>query len=654
MAKKSSWNPFAFVPTQVTIITSAVYIALFAVLLWVHLSVPSAPSNPTPVKGVNLTQAWLDLDFISDGYHPFDSRRNDVVRGYLVKRIEEILEGNGAEYKVVGKPENTSIALAGKGTEPITVWTYDPSNVTFVDDWRQMPWTCYGESQNVLVYIRGKNDQEGDWWNASKKYDGPGGALVNAHYDSVSSGYGSTDDGVGVVTVLQLISYFTTKDHQPERGLVALLNNGEENGLYGAHNYLRHPLSQFAHTFLNLEGAGAGGRATLFRSTDAEVTSFYSKSPYPFGSVLSGDGFKRGLVRSGSDYSVFTQNLGMRGLDVAFFEPRARYHTAQDSAKETSPDSLWHMLSASLETIKAMTSYQGSEFDGSPTQNGRLDLKKGSDGVWWDMFGLAFAVMRLPTLFALSVTLLTVAPVLLIVLEVIIARNDKWYPFSRKAYLHSHDDDEPVQLSGFRGFFRFPIASIVATAAVVALGYLVTKINPYIAYSSEYAVWAMMLTAWSAVAWFILAGADRVRPTALQRMYCLLWLYILSWIILVAATVGENNFKLASGYFVVVYNAVRIISVAIVARFANYGAYSELLLTSFHVLGCLCRPTHLLLRAVWITHKSKVRGTRHQRHRRDRCGVHQACQPIFEDVAQSKPRPCWQYQGCGRGGGRGD
>lgn len=165
-------------------------------------------------------------------------------------------------------------------------------------------------------------------------------------------------------------------------------------------------------------------------------------------------------------------------------------------------------------------------------------------------------MIQLSTLFALSITLLTAAPVFLTVLEVIIARNDKWYPFSRKRYLHSSDDDEPVQLNGFRGFFRFPIAFLAATAAVVALAYLLAKINPLIAYGSEFSVWAMMLSAWFAVAWFILAGADRVRPTALQRMYCLIWLYVLSWIALVAATVGENNFQLASGYFVVIYNAV--------------------------------------------------------------------------------------------------
>jgi len=288
MAKKSSWNPIAFVPAQVTIISSAVYIALFAVLIWVHSSVPAAPSDPTPIKGLNLSQAWLDLDFITDGYHPMDSRRNAVVREYLLHRIEQVLEGNGVGYKVVGEG-NGSVGVGGE-EKAVTVFARDSSNSTFADAWRGQPWTCYGESENVMVYIRGKRDVAGEWWEDGGEYEGPSGVLVNAHYDSVASGYGATDDGVGVATVLQLISYFTSRDQQPERGIVVLLNNGEEAGLFGAQYFTQHPLARFTHTFLNLEGAGAGGRAALFRSTDAEVTAFYSKSPSPFGTAISGDG----------------------------------------------------------------------------------------------------------------------------------------------------------------------------------------------------------------------------------------------------------------------------------------------------------------------------------------------------------------------------
>ncbi|KAK4986258.1 hypothetical protein LTR66_007758 [Elasticomyces elasticus] len=564
-SKSKSWNPVAFAPWPVTIYATVVYLGLFAALLVVHHVVPSAPTNPAPEKGINMTQAWRDLQELSNNLHPYNSRRNDEVHDWLLLRIEDILKSNDVDFNVDNVQHINTGFRPWNATKPAPVTLFNDmvSNITFANGFVSPNGTIttYFEGTNIMVYVRGSEDAAGEWWKQSEalrksgKRSGKGGVLVNAHYDSVATGFGATDDGVGVVSLLQLISYFTTPGQQPKKGIVVLFNNGEEDNLNGAHAFLRHPLSRFTHTFLNLEGAGAGGRATLFRSTDAEVTKFYAKSPNPFGSTISADGFKKGFVRSGTDYSVFNGDGGLRGLDVAFMEPRARYHTDQDDARDTSIDSLWHMLSTALATTKSMASDRSTEFDGSVTENGRVDTGSGSDGVWFDIFGRAFAVMQLHTLFAISVTLLVITPVVFVALDVVLRKSDRWYLFARKRYLHSSENDDPVELNGWRGFFRFPVAFVVATAAVVGLAFLLTKFNPYIAYSSEYSVWSMLLTAWFAVIWFLLKGIDTVRPSALTRMYSLIWLYVGAWIALVAATIGENRFKIGSGYFIVVYFA---------------------------------------------------------------------------------------------------
>jgi hypothetical protein len=125
--------------------------------------------------------------------------------------------------------------------------------------------------------------------------------------------------------------------------------------LVGAPSYLRVCALIWEDSFLNLEGAGAGGRATLFRSTDMEVTKWYKQCKRPFGTVVSGDGFKQGLVKSQTDYKVFTENLGMRGLDVAFWEPRSRYHTQDDDVKHSELHGLYRycfgLISCSIEGI---------------------------------------------------------------------------------------------------------------------------------------------------------------------------------------------------------------------------------------------------------------------------------------------------------------
>jgi hypothetical protein len=62
----------------VTITTAVVYLAIFIPIIIIHETVPSAPKNPTVYRGLNLTEAWLDLAELTNGYHPYNSRRNDT------------------------------------------------------------------------------------------------------------------------------------------------------------------------------------------------------------------------------------------------------------------------------------------------------------------------------------------------------------------------------------------------------------------------------------------------------------------------------------------------------------------------------------------------------------------------------------------------
>ena len=553
--KTTFHNPFAFTPLPVTIITSLVYLALIVSLLLVHHTVPEAPGN---LAGTNLTEAWLDLQTLTNGFHPFNSQRNDYIRDWLLQRVTAIVMQNGASLASYPSSGGTLEQVHGSSEDAaIVIFSDNVSNVSFQFDQKgkaPVP-SVYFEGTNIIVYIRGSEDDPDDWFLTNKKPQSKGGVLVNAHYDSVSIGFGATDDGIGVVSILQLIKYFSSEGQQPKKGIVALLNNGEEDYLNGALAFGVHPISKFPHTFLNLEGAGAGGRATLFRSTDTEVTRYYQSSKYPFGAVVSGDAFKRGIIRSETDYSVFTKEYGMRGLDVAFMEPRSRYHTSQDDARHTSQASLYHMLSAALSTMQGLTSDTSTTFEGKDPAKGKVASGKGSTGVWFDIFGSAMAVFRLRTLFALSVTLLVVAPLSLIVIGAILYKVDKLYLFSSSKHHHHAEGDDSVPTKGWRGAFRWPIAFILATAAVVGLAFLVSDVNPYILSSSQYSVWSMMISAWVFVAWFCTRTADYLRPTAFQRAYNLIWAFIVGWLILIVTTVFERNPKLAGGYLMVFYFA---------------------------------------------------------------------------------------------------
>ncbi|KAI9692180.1 MAG: hypothetical protein M1822_006410 [Bathelium mastoideum] len=545
--------PIAFSPIPVTIIVVLVHAALIVSLLYTHLVLPPGSTRASTYPAVDLPGAWRDLQELSNGFHHFNTKRNDVIHNWLLSRIESILKNNKVDFET-----NASHLSSPAFPAPVVLFDDRTSNVSI----SVRTYSTYFESTNIIVYIRGTDDGAEDWWKLNRAYEGQGGVLVNAHYDSVSTGFGATDDGAGVVTVLQLIAHFTSEGNRPKRGIVALLNNGEEDFLNGANAFAKHPISQFPRTFLNLEGAGSGGRATLFRSTDTEVTKAYKNSPYPFGTVSSDDGFKRGLIRSGTDYQVFTSVLGLRGLDVAFMDPRSNYHTDRDNTKHSSKGSLWHMMSAALATMESLTSDDNLALDKTEPGEGSA----GSKAVWFDLYGLTFAVFELNALFAISVTLLVVGPLILIVLQITLSRAGKWYPFSRKQPLDFEDVDNTVPglpLDGFRGFFRPITTMIISTAVVVALAFLLAKVNSDVIYSHQDAVWTMMLTAFATTSWFCLRGADFTRPTALQRFYTLFWLYIISYILLVGATILERNFEIAGIYFVVLYSAAMLFALLI-------------------------------------------------------------------------------------------
>ncbi len=91
-------NPFSFRPGPVTFWTTVTYLALLAPLIIINENTPPAPASKSPVKHINLTQAWLDLATITKGYHPYNSHYNDELREFLLHRIRSILDKNDVDW----------------------------------------------------------------------------------------------------------------------------------------------------------------------------------------------------------------------------------------------------------------------------------------------------------------------------------------------------------------------------------------------------------------------------------------------------------------------------------------------------------------------------------------------------------------------------
>jgi hypothetical protein len=142
-------NPFAFQPAQVTFWT-IIYFLLLAPIIYIHEVVPEAPAQALE-PGINITQAWADLSTLSRNPHPYNSRQNDVVRDWLLGRLQAIREEN-------------------KAYEIMTIFSDNESNITKVDSGEQGRSPTQGsslesrrigtyfEGNNIVVYIHGKDD----------------------------------------------------------------------------------------------------------------------------------------------------------------------------------------------------------------------------------------------------------------------------------------------------------------------------------------------------------------------------------------------------------------------------------------------------------------------------------------------------------------
>lgn len=308
-----------------TSLTLFVFLSVVATVLlsWYDNTLRYLVALPTTkLEKKVLDSSWLSLQEIARYPHTYTSEYNDYVHDLLEDEITQLIEG--VDYAEYDNDLNYT------------------NNVVFKTKYLNYDSVSYYESNNLVVRLNGT------------KPELPA-LLLSAHFDSVPSSYGVTDDGFGVATLLGLLEYFTAKGvAQPQRTIVFNFNNNEEFGLYGATAFLSHPWFKQVRYFLNLEGTGAGGKAVLFRGTDYGIIKYFKSVRYPHGTSLYQQGFNNHLIRSETDYKVYKEKGGIRGLDLAFYKPRDIYHTAGDNIKNVNSLSLWHMLSNSLDFANAI------------------------------------------------------------------------------------------------------------------------------------------------------------------------------------------------------------------------------------------------------------------------------------------------------------
>ena len=167
--------------------------------------------------------------------------------------------------------------------------------------------------------------------------------LLAAHYDSVPTGPGATDNGSGVATALETLR--ALKAAPPLRNdVIFLFTDGEERGLLGARAFVeQHPWAGDVGVVLNLDTRGNTGPALMLATSDEGgwvVDEFAKATPYPMTTSDSVAFFKRS--GGNSDLSVFL-DAGWAGLQVSSTGGISHYHGALDNVAELDERSLQHL-----------------------------------------------------------------------------------------------------------------------------------------------------------------------------------------------------------------------------------------------------------------------------------------------------------------------
>ncbi len=234
---------------------------------------------------------------------------------------------------------------------------------------RQTAWTCAPRFSacapvtNLSVMLPGRQES--------------GAVLVVAHTDSVAAGPGAADDGAGVAVLLEVARALEASPRLA-RPVRLVLTDGEEAGLLGAQAFVdSDPGAAGSFAVVNIDNRGTGGPSLMFETgaANAGVVEAYARAVRrPHASSLFVEIYRR--LPNDTDFSVL-RRAGIPGLNFAFLEGAARYHSPLDNLAHLDSRSVQDHGDAVLAVVRELAGATGASAAG--------------DAVYGDVFGRVLA-----------------------------------------------------------------------------------------------------------------------------------------------------------------------------------------------------------------------------------------------------------------------
>ncbi len=190
--------------------------------------------------------------------------------------------------------------------------------------------------------------------------------LLMAHYDSVPAGPGAGDDGSGVAAALE-VARILKAGPPPRHGVMLLISDGEELGLLGARAFAEQsPAAAEVGVVVNLEARGSGGPSLMFETSGPDawlVSQWAPGASQPFTSSLFSTIYR--YMPNDTDLTVFRRR-NIPGMNFAFIDGPAHYHTSLDTLENLSPASLQHHGDNALAAVRGLANSEVSSVGNPP------------------------------------------------------------------------------------------------------------------------------------------------------------------------------------------------------------------------------------------------------------------------------------------------
>jgi hypothetical protein len=185
--------------------------------------------------------------------------------------------------------------------------------------------------------------------------DPTGRLFLMAHHDSVETGPGASDDASGVAALLETVRALT-EGPQLRNDVVVVLTDAEEACLCGAEAFAAsHPLAGDGGVVLNFEARGRTGPPIMFETSlgNADLAGVFAEAaPHPVASSFAVEVYR--ALPNDTDFSVLLRDGDFTGMNTAYIDGAAGYHTPQDTPENLDRRTLQAMGDNALALTRAL------------------------------------------------------------------------------------------------------------------------------------------------------------------------------------------------------------------------------------------------------------------------------------------------------------